>query len=226
MRPPRWSMLLPLVLLASACATAPDPWEGANRKVYRFNERVDAAVLKPVATGYTRVVPQPVRQGVTNVLGNIRDVWSSANKLLQGKVGEGLAMGTRVLVNTTVGVAGVFDPATGMGLVRRQEDFGQTLGHWGVGSGPYLVLPLLGPSTLRDAPALLVDRIAAPSALASSSGTETAITVVEAVDTRAGLLGATELLDDVALDPYTFVRDIYLARRRAAVADGAPDINE
>lgn len=217
-----------VTLFASGCATtinqdavSHDPWESFNRKVYSFNESVDTVVLKPVATGYVRVVPEPARQGLTNVFGNIRDVWSAANKLLQGKVSDGLQMGARFAVNSTVGLAGLFDPATGMGLQRRPEDFGQTLGHWGLGAGPYVVLPLLGPSTVRDGAAgLLVDRLASPSALISDSGMATAVTVLDVVNTRARFLDATDLLDDLALDRYAFVREAYLARRRDAIQDG------
>lgn len=222
--------LLLMTVLASGCATAPgqtsahDPWENANRKIYRFNEQLDASVLKPAATAYVKVVPEPLRKGVGNVLGNIRDVWSTANHFLQGKARHGAQMGARVLVNTTVGLAGLFDPASSMKLVRRPEDFGQTLGRWGVDPGPYLVLPLFGPSTVRDGSALAVDSLAGPSALIDSSGAAAAVSVLAIVNTRATYLDAAELLDDVALDKYMFVRDAYLARRRDAVYDGAPPV--
>lgn len=234
----RLCALLVLTLALGGCATAPagspaaagagaapmvpaDPWENWNRKVFAFNEAVDEAVLKPVATAYRDVVPQLVRQGVSNVLGNIYDVWSAANHLLQGKVHHGLDMGMRVLTNSFVGLAGLLDPATEMGLVRRSEDFGQTLGRWGLPSGPFLVLPLLGPSTLRDTAGLLVDRQTAPSTLPATDAGRYATTALELISTRAGLLQTTQLLDQVSLDKYAFVRDGYLARRRDLVYDGA-----
>ena len=227
-------LMVLLVAMGSGCATVPgaapppkeDPWENFNRKVFSFNETVDEAVLKPVATAYVKVVPELVRRGVSNVLGNIGDVWSAANHLLQGKVHHGLDMGMRVLTNTVFGLGGLLDPATEMGLVRRSEDFGQTLGRWGVGPGPYLVLPLLGPSTVRDGSALLVDRRAAPANLGKTDAATYGIAAVEVVNLRAGLLGATQLLNDVALDKYTFLRQAYLARRLDVVYDGSPPLQK
>lgn len=229
--------LLALAALAGGCATvgtgaagaagatAPskeDPWEGFNRKVYAFNDVVDEAVLKPAATAYKKVVPQLVRTGVDNFFGNIADVWSAANHLLQGKVHHGLDMGMRVLSNTFFGLGGILDPATEFGLVRRSEDFGQTLGKWGVGTGPYLVLPFLGPSTLRDGVALVADRQVSASELGSNWRAGTAITALEVVNLRASLLDATQMLDAVALDRYSFLRQVYFARRLDQVTDGAP----
>jgi phospholipid-binding lipoprotein MlaA len=224
----RGLQVLLVAAMASGCATssaleqpAADPWEGFNRRMFSFNEGVDAAVLRPAASAWVRVMPEPARIGVANVLGNIRDVWSGLNQLLQGKGRDGLATGARVLVNTSVGLLGLRDPATPMGLQRRPEDFGQTLGRWGVPSGPYLVLPLLGPSTLRDGLAQPLDRAAAPAAWTSGDGGAAAVTAVEAVSQRAGLLEASGLLDEIALDKYSMVRDAWLARRRDAVHDGA-----
>ena len=230
----RWIRMGLLVTMASGCASVPgaappsqqDPWENFNRKVFSFNEAVDEAVLKPVATAYVNVVPELVRKGVSNVLGNIGDVWSAANHLLQGKVHHGLDMGMRVLTNTFFGLGGLLDPASEMGLVRRSEDFGQTLGRWGVGTGPYLMLPLLGPSTVRDGSALLIDRQAAPSALGHTDAATYGIAALELVNVRASLLGATQLLNDVALDKYTFLRQAYLARRLDVVHDGAPPMEK
>ena len=221
-----------LLVLASGCATVPgaprlskeDPWENFNRKIFNFNEALDEAVLKPVATAYRNVVPQLVRTGVSNVLGNIGDLWSAANHLLQGKIHTGLDMGMRVMANTTLGLGGLLDTATEMGLTRQSEDFGQTLGRWGVGPGPYLVLPLIGPSTLRDTSALVVDRQASASNLANNSNGAYAITTIEVVSVRASLLDAKQLLDAAALDKYTFMRQAYLARRLDAVYDGAPPL--
>lgn len=222
-----------LVLAAAlgGCATVPasgsapspaDPWENWNRKVFAFNEAVDTAVLKPVAETYRDVVPKLVRTGVNNVLGNIYDVWSTANHFLQGKVQDGLEMGMRVLTNTVFGLGGLLDPATEAGLTRRSEDFGQTLGKWGLPQGPYFVLPLLGPSTVRDSFGTLVDRQASPSQLPSADADRYAVTALELVNTRTNLLSAGTLIDQVALDKYSFIRDGYLSRRRDALYDGAP----
>jgi phospholipid-binding lipoprotein MlaA len=230
------SAALGLVILASGCATVQpgsarasatpppkeDPWESFNRKVYAFNEVVDENLLKPVATAYRKVVPQLVRTGVSNFFGNLGDVWSAANHLLQGKVHHGLDMGMRVATNTFFGLGGLLDPATEFGLVRRSEDFGQTLGRWGVGPGPYLMLPLLGPSTLRDTGGLIVDRQASPSQLAKTDAGNYAITTLQVVDLRASLLDAGRLLDEVSLDKYSFLRQAYLSRRLDQVYDGAP----
>lgn len=199
-----------------------DPWENWNRKVYAFNDTLDKAVAKPVAETYRKVVPALVRTGVDNVLGNLHDVWSAANHLLQGKLQTSLEMGMRVLTNTFFGLAGLLDPATEMNLSKRSTNFGQTLGRWGVGSGPYMVLPLLGPSTVRGTAGLLVDRQAAPSRLPDTSAGSYGVTALELINTRTNLLSAGQLLDDVALDRYSFLRDAYLARQRDAQYDGAP----
>lgn len=232
----RWSVLVASLVVLAGCATAPagssgnlanpataaDPWENWNRKVYGFNDAVDKAVLKPLAEAYKAVLPSLVRTGVTNVLGNLGDVWSAANHLLQGKVFSGLDMGMRVLTNTLFGLGGLLDPATEMGLTRRSEDFGQTLGRWGVPSGPYLVLPFLGPSTVRDGAALLVDRQGSASRLPPTEAGRLSFTALELVNLRTNLLSTTQLLDQVALDRYSFVRDGFLMRRRDALYDGAP----
>lgn len=200
-----------------------DPFEPLNRAVFAFNETVDEALLKPVARGYRQVVPPLVRQGVRNVLGNVDDAWSAANHLLQGKPEEGVQMMVRFLANTTIGLGGLFDVAADMGLERRSEDFGQTLGRWGVPAGPYLMLPLLGPRTLRDALATPVDRRASLAQVLDDQQRQAwALTVLEVVHARSEMLAAGDLLGQVALDRYTFVRDAHLARRRSLVYDGNP----
>ncbi|MDE2503207.1 MAG: VacJ family lipoprotein, partial [Burkholderiales bacterium] len=209
---------------AAAVPHNPDPFENWNRKVYAFNDSVDRAVLKPVAQTYRKVVPSLVRTGVDNVLGNIRDVWSAANHLMQGHVETGLNMGMRVLTNTFFGLGGLLDPASEMRLTRQSTDFGITLGHWGFGPGPYLVLPILGPSDIRDSIGFIAGFKAGPSSLPESARGRNAVTVVDAINLRASLLSTTSLIDNVALDPYVFVRDAYLSRRRDAVYDGAPPL--
>ncbi len=235
MNAPRcWRGTVAAVALAlmTGCATVPagggaanDPWEGFNRKIFAFNEKVDEAVLKPVAETYRDVVPQPLRNGVNNFLNNLYDVWSTANHFLQGKFQSGLEMGMRVLTNTILGAGGLMDPATEMGLTRRSEDFGQTLGRWGVGQGPFVVLPFLGPSTIRDTAGLLVDRQSAPSTLPRADADRYAVTAMELINTRTNLLSTGGLVDQVALDKYSFIRDAYLARRRDALFDGAPPMD-
>lgn len=215
------------VLLASGpavvqAAPANDPFEGFNRSVTRFNDTVDEWALRPLAEGYRKVVPEVIRIGVDNVFNNLSDVWSVVNNALQGKGEATVVMTMRVIVNTTFGFGGLLDWATPMGMERQTEDFGQTLGAWGVSAGPYIVLPLLGPSTLRDTAALPIDWQAGPSQLAHNSDQQLAITALKVVSTRAGLLSATKMLDDLALDKYTFVRDAYLARRLNQVYDGNP----
>ena len=203
-----------------------DPFESVNRKVFGFNDTVDKAVLEPIARGYRRVVPQFVRTGIGNVLGNINDAWSTVNHLLQGKGVDGAHMGMRVITNSVFGFAGLLDPASEMGLTRHSEDFGQTLGRWGVGPGPYVVLPLLGPSTVRDASAFVLDRQAAPAAIPKHGTDQIMIAGVELVHTRAGLLATGDLVNQVALDRYSFVRDGYLARRLDQVYDGSPPLEK
>jgi phospholipid-binding lipoprotein MlaA len=199
---------------------AAEPVRSAS--VDAFNDTIDRAALKPLAEGYRQVVPELVRTGVDNFFGNLGDVWSAVNQLLQGKLVSTGQMTLRVATNTVFGLGGVLDPATEFGLERQSEDFGQTLGRWGMPPGPYLVLPLFGPSTLRDTAALPVDLQASPLNQVNDDRAVTGLNVLRLVNTRAGLLSAGKLLDDVALDRYSFLRDAYLARRRNQVYDGNP----
>jgi phospholipid-binding lipoprotein MlaA len=204
-------------------ASPKDPFESWNRAVFSFNESIDAALLKPMAQAYVDVVPEYVRGLVGNVFGNIADAWSAVNHLLQGKLESGLQMGFRVTVNSVLGFGGLLDIASEIGLDKQPEDFGQTLGRWGMPPGPYVMLPVLGPSTLRDTGALVLDMQASPSALIDDqAATTVGVTVLQAVSIRAGLLGASRVLDDIALDKYSFLRDAYLARRQNQVYDGNP----
>jgi phospholipid-binding lipoprotein MlaA len=201
-----------------------DPWENWNRKVFNFNEDVDQVVLKPVATAYTEVVPQVVRRSVGNFFNNFADAWSAINNVLQGKFEAAVEDATRVSTNTLFGLFGALDVASEMGLEHHYEDFGQTMGRYGIGAGAYMVLPLLGPSTVRDAAAIPLDRMATPPAFFNGTGTQVALTILQVVNTRSALLGATRVIDDIALDKYTFVRDAYLQRRRSLIFDGnAPE---
>ena len=197
-----------------------DPWENFNRKVFAFNESLDANLLKPVATAYVNVIPQPVRTSVTNFFGNMLDAWSAVNNIMQGKFQNAGNDIVRVGTNTLFGMFGAIDVAADMGLDHQYEDFGQTLGRWGFGAGAYLVLPVLGPSSVRDAIGLPFDRAASPALLINDGQTKIGVTLIQLVNTRATLLGATNVIDDIALDKYTFIRDAYLQRRRSLVFDG------
>lgn len=222
--PALWVLLLaPGAALAQADrAPNKDPLEGLNRAVFGFNDALDRALLTPLAKGYQALVPELVRSGVSNVFGNFADGWSAINQALQGKGEAATTMTMRVAANTLFGLGGLFDVASPLGMERQSEDFGQTLGRWGLGPGPYLVLPVLGPSTLRDAAGKPLDLAWRPSRLTDDEPSRYAITGLQLIDTRASLLGASRVLEDVALDKYTFVRDAYLSRRRNLVYDGDP----
>lgn len=212
------------VMLMSGCASvAPshpaDPLESINRPIFRFNEKLDDWALKPAATGYVKVVPSPVRSGVKNFLGNIEDAWSFVNSALQAKPeGVGQNMG-RVLVNTFLGVGGIFDLATPAGIERQDEDFGQTLAVWGVPRGPYLMLPLLGPSTVRDGVGQGVWMLASPMNQASNDVSYSAL-ALKVLDSRVRLLDVDQIVSDAATDRYSFIRSAYLQRREYLIHDG------
>jgi phospholipid-binding lipoprotein MlaA len=218
------TMFVLTITLLTGCAAvnAPkaDPLEGLNRTTFKVNETVDDYVLKPVAKGYQAVTPSFVRSGVSNAFSNIGDVGTSVNNLLQGKPGNAVSDVGRFLVNSTLGVLGLFDVATGMGLEKHEEDFGQTLGSWGVGSGPFLVLPLLGPSTLRDTFAKPVDSYTGYSRYMGHVPTRNSVQALGLINFRAELLNTTSTLDEASLDKYQFIRDAYLQRRLSQVHDG------
>ena len=221
-----------LVLLGAlgalgGCATAggnpDDPLEGYNRAMFKFNDSVDKAVIKPVATGYKKVMPEVARTGVTNFFSNLGDVWIGVNNVLQGKVGPGVSDFGRFAINTTVGIFGLFDVASNAGLDKHNEDFGQTLGRWGMGPGAYVVLPILGPSDLRDGfSTLVVDWHGDPLWYVANIPTRNELMATHFIDQRANLLDASQLLDQAALDPYVYMRSAYLQRRRSLVYDGHP----
>ena len=223
-----WMLLATCVVLAlQACATVPnadarDPWESMNRRVYSFNDVLDKVALKPVATVYANVLPSPVRTGIHNFLGNLGDVWSMVNSALQLKGQATVETLMRIQVNTFLGLGGVLDVATEMRLEKRREDFGQTLGYWGVKPGPYLVLPVLGPSTLRDTLATPLDLKGDMVQQFDDTSTRSVLSVTRVIDTRSRMLQTLDIVKEAALDPYTFVRDGYLQKRESDVYDGNP----
>lgn len=225
----RWTGASLAFALVAGCATGPnanpaDPLEPFNRGVFSFNDKVDQAVLVPVATAYVNVLPSMVRTGVNNFFGNIGDVWSLANSVAQLKLQNSAETFMRLNVNTFFGLGGILDVATEAGIDRHEEDFGQTLGRWGVGAGPYVVLPLLGPSTVRDAAAKPVDYWGDPLSHMNDVAWRNSLNALEVIDTRSQYLRAGKLIDDAALDKYSFTRDAFLQRRKSLIHDGkAPD---
>jgi phospholipid-binding lipoprotein MlaA len=199
-----------------------DPFEGYNRAIYQFNQDFDEAIGKPVAKTYNKVVPTPVNKSITNFFSNLYDVTVLANDLLQLKFGQAAQDSMRIFFNTTFGILGIFDVATFMELPRHREDFGQTLGYWGVPAGPYFVLPFLGPSTIRDSAGIAVDWTFFDPVFNQSVAVRNSLLVVNFIDTRADFLGATRVMQFAALDPYVFTREAYLQRRRNLVYDGNP----
>jgi phospholipid-binding lipoprotein MlaA len=228
-----WIRNSALVFAAAAlagCATVQtptkgDPLEGFNRTVFKLNDTVDKYALKPVAQGYQWAVPQPVRSSVTNFFSNIGDVYVAANNLLQLKIADGVSDVMRVTINTVFGVGGLFDVATLARLPKHTADFGITLGHYGVPSGPYLVLPLFGPSTARDAAGLIADYYGNPLSYVEPSSVSWALYGVNLVNTRANLLTTGDVLAGAALDKYSFIRNAYLQRRQYLISDGGANAN-
>ncbi|MCK9516863.1 MAG: VacJ family lipoprotein [Ottowia sp.] len=219
------------LLLLAGCATVAypdpaDPLESYNRSMTSFNETVDGALFRPVATLYSDAVPRPVQTGVGNFFDNLGDAWSLVNNVLQGKPEGALHSFWRVVINTTIGLGGVLDPATEMRLQRHREDFGQTLGRWGFGPGPYVVLPFFGPSTLRDSLALPVDLMGHPLYHVNDVPVRNSLTALRIIDLRSRVLGVDDLLTGAALDPYSFKRDAFLQKRRSDVYDGNPPPDE
>jgi phospholipid-binding lipoprotein MlaA len=216
------ALALGAAVLLSGCATTAnpkDPFEKFNRAMFSFNDTVDRVALKPAATAYKNVTPSFVQTGVNNFFGNLTDLWSSLNNFAQLKGQDGLNDFMRFAVNSTLGLAGVLDIATPAGMRKHNEDLGQTLGYWGVPSGPYLMLPLLGPSTVRDTAALPGDWWGDPWTHVNDVPWRTGGIVLRAVDQRASVLDASNLLEDAALDRYEFIRDGYMQRRNSKVLD-------
>lgn len=209
--------------LLAGCATSgnpKDPIEGFNRAMFAFNEGLDSAVVRPVASGYEAVLPSPVRAGVTNFFSNIEDLLIGVNNLLQGKGSEAFSDLGRVAINSTIGLLGLFDIASEAGLEKHDEDFGQTFGRWGVGNGAYVVIPVFGPRTARDTVGLVLDVAADPLTHLGAGDGRDVLLVLRAVNDRANLLPADKVIDEAALDKYSYIRDGYLQRRRNLIHDG------
>jgi phospholipid-binding lipoprotein MlaA len=225
--------MLALSAALAGCASLPkgekpdprDRFERFNRSIYAFNTKADHLVLRPVARGYVKITPAPVRTSVHNFLDNLAYTKTIINDFLEGKWHDGGTDTARLVINTTVGIGGLFDPASKAGLDRHHTDFGQTLGIWGVHSGPYLMLPILGPSTVRDAIGLLPDEYSTLPAYIRPAWIPWTIGAMQGVDVRVGLLDEDKLLDS-AYDPYAFVRNVWLQRREYLIhgdASGAPE---
>ena len=228
-RPPLLSTLAFVCTLLAGCASAPpervaqtqDPWEGFNRKIYAFNDALDKHVARPVAHTYVRAMPAPARSGIHNVVSNIDEPVTVVNDALQGKLKQTFQDLGRFLINSTVGLLGWFDVAQHVGLPHHDEDLGQTLAVWGVPSGPYLVLPIIGPSSVRDAGGRVGDLYFNPPRDRIPPRWRNAELVVDGLDTRVSLLQLDPLLDE-AYDPYTYMRDAYIQNRRYKIYDGNP----
>jgi phospholipid-binding lipoprotein MlaA len=212
-------------ILAGCASTAnKDPLEGINRGVYKFNDVADRAVIKPVATAYKTVTPSPIRKGVSNFFSNIGTLTTVINDLLQFKFAHAFTDAGRFVINSTFGIAGLIDVASMDNIEKRNEDFGQTLGHWGVDTGAYLVLPFIGPSTVRDTAGLMVDTVTSdPITYTHNIGEirlHNQLRTAQLIDKRTQLLDATDIVDNASIDPYAFLRDAYLQRRASLVQDG------
>lgn len=229
--PKTFFLFLLVTLLLGGCATVDesyrdprDPWEGFNRTMYNFNDGLDKVILKPLAKGYKAITPVPVDNGITNFFSNINDVVSAVNNLLQFKLTRAASDVSRVLVNTTVGLLGFVDVASNLNMPKYGEDFGQTLGTWGMGPGPYIVLPVFGPSSGRDGIGLVVDWYTDPLTYLNPDNHRYILKGLRLIDKRADLLGASKLLEQAALDPYEFTRDAFLQKRQHDIYDGNPPL--
>ena len=212
----RWAGVLLLCCFASP-SLADDPWQNTNRKLFKFNDFFDSVLVRPVAVVYSNVLPRPIRQGIGNFFSNIDDINVFVNDLLQFKFDDAMTDSGRFLINSTIGLVGVMDVASSFGMSKNEEDFGQTLGFWRVPAGPYVVIPGIGPSTVRDSIGLVVDTIFNPLQYQEQYTITTTFWVVKEIDSRASVLALDEL---IAGDKYLFMREAYLQRREYLVADG------
>ncbi len=222
----------PVIVIATPDVTENDPLEGYNRSMFEFNEALDESILKPAAEGYHDLLPDPVERSISNFFSNLREPFNILNNLLQFKLGDAVSDTVRFGINTTVGILGLFDVATDAGLPKHDEDFGQTLAVWGVDSGPYFVIPVLGSSTLRDATGTATEfwigntveigdtQIFKPTGEINSQDAEHAVIITQGISTRADLLGKKEIVDSASFDPYAFRRDSYLQKRENKIYDG------
>jgi phospholipid-binding lipoprotein MlaA len=211
--------------LLGGCATSgnpKDPIEGFNRAMFGFNEGLDKVIIKPVATGYEAVLPDPIQTGVANFFSNIADLMIGVNNLLQGKPAQAASDAGRVLVNTTMGFLGIIDVASSMGMEKHEEDVGQTFGRWGMDDGAYVVLPFFGPRTARDTIGLAFDVYTDPVAHVDHIPTRNVLLTTRLISDRAEFLKADKVIEEAALDKYSYVRDAYLQRRRSLIHDGNP----
>lgn len=219
-------LFLLLALALGGCASAhhnpKDPFESFNRGVYQFNDAVDKAVLKPVAQGYNAVLPSPARTAVTNFFSNLDDVTVILNDVLQLKIVQGITDCERVIFNSTFGIFGLIDVSTSMKLEKHDEDFGQTLGYWGIGSGPYLVLPFFGPSSVRDGIGLYADSKSSMLRRVDHIPTRNELYAATTINARANMMDEEKILDEASIDRYSFLRDAYLQHRQSKVYDGNP----
>lgn len=213
-------LLLASAYSGSLAAQTPDPWQKTNERIFRFNDYFDQLLVKPVARTYTIFIPRAARQGIGNFFSNIDDINVFVNDLLQLKLDDALSDSGRFLVNTTIGVAGIFDFATGFGLEKNEEDFGQTMGHWGVGTGPYIMLPVFGASNLRDSFGLVLDTLFNPIQYHDDESLKLTLFLVRETDSRSGLLALDDLISG---NRYLFIREAYIQRREFLVSDGQQD---
>jgi phospholipid-binding lipoprotein MlaA len=221
------TVVIAALAISAGCASSGDPRdpiEGFNRGVYTFNENFDEYIFNPVARGYHTITPAPVDKSITNFFNNIDDVTVAINDLLQFEFMNAAQDVGRIALNSTIGILGLFDVASQMDLEKRNEDFGQTLAYWGVGSGPYLVLPILGPSNVRDTAGIVVDRNFDPISYIDHIPTRNTVIVLKAIDLRADLLAVDDLKETITqgVDPYDFFKDAYLQRREWLIYDGEP----
>jgi len=229
-----FAFLILIALLSGGCATSPeytaderDPWQGLNRKVYSFNDALDRSFLVPAAASYRAVTPDVAEKGVHNFFSNLDDVGVAFNNTLQFKFLDAISDVGRIIVNSTIGLLGIMDVASRMGLEKHNEDFGQTLGYWGMGTGPYVMLPFFGPSNLRDVPGKVVDNIVYPPNWADIKNSErNGLFALDLVNTRAELMVTEEKAKELSRDRYVFIRDAYLDNREFLVNDGQLSTND